>query len=319
MAKSGDSSAPAGQRRPRKGPEPHGPGARAGFSDSLVAQARTILAAARAALEDRGRSEAEAVHELRKAFKHWRALMRLLSGPIGEPADRMRVEARDLMQALSRSRDAQAAFDAIADIAKSDPPLSPTSRKTIEARVAKMRDEAEAAGFTPALRERTAQYLDDAARVLPTWPLAGIGFDALADALAATYRRARRLVPKRWTEAQAEDLHELRKRVVEHRHQMELLEPLWPRMTRLWADEAQRLRERLGACQDLTVLEGYTGPHHPLAPWRSRLAPLIAERRERHLVAGARLAGRLFAEKPRAFRKRIGALRNAFDFQDADG
>ena len=281
------------------------------FGDGLVAASHAILNDARTALNDTGLTEAEAVHDLRKAFKRWRALMRLLSGPIGEPADRMRAQARDLMRTLSGSRDAQAALDALADLGESDLPFSATSRKTIEARLAKLRGEAEAASFTPALRNQVAQYLDTALQSAAQWPLASIEFDAVADELTTTYRRARQLIPGKWMEADASDLHDLRKRVVEHRHQMELLEPLWPKLAKLLAQEAQRLRERLGSCQDLTVIEGFMAPHGPLAPWRSKLEPLIADRREKHLGAAAKLAGRLFAEKPKAFRLRIGALWDA--------
>ena len=92
---------------------------------------------------------------------------------------------------------------------------------------------------------------------------------------------------------------------------MDLIEPLWPRLGKFWAEEAQRLRNRLGACQDLAVFTGFTAPHQPLAPWRSRLAPLIEARRAAHLKTAARLAGRLFAEKPKAFRRRIAALWSA--------
>ncbi len=61
-----------------------------------------------------------------------------------------------------------------------------------------------------------------------------------------------------------DDLHELRRRVIEHRYQMELVEPAWPRLGRIWVDEAQRLRNRLGAFQDLAVLMHLTEPHQPL-------------------------------------------------------
>lgn len=291
----------AGQAR---GPEP-------GFGRALVDAARSIVEDARGALADPKLTDAAAVHELRKALKRWRALMRLLSGPLGEPADRMRTEARDLMRTLSVTRDAQAALDALTDLGKSERSFSATSTKTIEERLTRLRGEAEAAGFTPELRQRMTQYLGSAEEALARCALVSIPFGAIADQLTLTYRRARRLVPQVWTEADADELHELRKRVVEHRHQMELLEPLWPKLARLWAEEAQRLRERLGASQDLTVLEGFTAPHGPLAPWRAKLAPLIAERRERHLKAAAKLAARLFAEKPKAFRARIGALWDA--------
>jgi CHAD domain-containing protein len=279
-----------------------------GFGESLGSAARAIITDARDALADANLSEAEQVHEVRKAFKRWRALLRLLSGPIGKAADELRGEARDLMRALSGSRDGQAALDALADLRKSELPLSPASVMTIEARLAKMRGDTEAANFTPELRQRLSDYLEAAAVAVQDWPLAAIDFDTVADELTVTYRRARRLLPHKWLEAEPEDLHELRKRVVEHRHQMELVEPLWPRLAKVWAQEAQRLRERLGASQDLAVVERLMAPHQVLAPWRSRLTPLTADRRTAHLNAAAKLASRLFAEKPKAFRARIGAL-----------
>jgi hypothetical protein len=89
---------------------------------------------------------------------------------------------------------------------------------------------------------------------------------------------------------------------------MQLVEPLWPRFGKLWVGEAQRLRERLGSRQDLEVLRGLTAPRALLAPWRSRLLPLIEAREQVHVAAARKLAGRLFAERPRAFRRRIEAL-----------
>lgn len=281
------------------------------FGGSLTAAARAIIADARSALSDSELSDAEVVHAIRRAFKRWRALMRLLAEPLGEPADRMRTEARDLMRTLSGSRDVQAALDALADLTKSDLPFSETSVKTIEARLTKLRSEAEAAHFTPELRQRVAEYLEAAELAVEQWSLAEIEFDTIADAMTRTYRRGRQLIPHHWMDAEGEHLHELRKRVVEHRHQMELLDALWPRLAKVWAQEAQRLRERLGACQDLTVFAGYMAPRGPLAPWRSRLQPLIEDRRTAHLNAAAKLAGRLFAERPKAFRSRIRALWSA--------
>ena len=46
------------------------------------------------------------------------------------------------------------------------------------------------------------------------------------------------------------------------------------------------------------MLESLTGPHQPLVRWRSRLAEAIAERRAAHVAASARIAARLFVEKP---------------------
>jgi CHAD domain-containing protein len=286
-------------------------GDRDSFGDGLAAAARSIIADARRALADSEHSDAEAVHEVRKALKRWRALLRLLAHPLGEQADQMRAEARELMRALSGARDAQSALDALADLRKGELPFSPTSMETISQRLTAIKDAAEQTGFTKDMRDRLSRYLDYATLSLERWPLAAINFDTVADGLIATYRRGRQLLPENWAEADAEHLHDLRRRVVEHSHQMNLIEPLWPRLGKVWSEEAQRLRNRLGACQDLAVFTGLTAPHQPLAPWRSRLAPVIEVRRGAHLKTAARIAGRLFAEKPKAFRRRIAALWSA--------
>jgi CHAD domain-containing protein len=281
------------------------------FGDGLAAAARSVIADGRQALTDPELSDPETVHEVRKALKRWRALMRLLARPLGEQADQMRSEARELMRAIAGARDAQSALDALNDLRKVDLPISPTSIETIRARLTKMRDAAEAKSFTKAMRDRLSRYLDYATLSLERWPLKAIDFDIVTDGLTSTYRRARQLVPDTWSDSEAEHLHDLRRRVVEHRHQMDIIEPLWPRLGKVWAEEAQRLRNQLGSCQDLAVLAELTAPHQPLAPWRSRLAPLISARRDAHLKSAARLAGRLFAEKPKAFRRRIAALWSA--------
>jgi CHAD domain-containing protein len=108
--------------------------------------------------------------------------------------------------------------------------------------------------------------------------------------------------------ADPETLHDLRKRVVIHRYQMEIIEPLWPRFGQFWVGEAQRLRERLGHHQDLIIFSQLTAPHQPLARWRSRLTPLIAARRADHVHTAARIATRLFADSAKAFRRRLLAL-----------
>ena len=51
-----------------------------------------------------------------------------------------------------------------------------------------------------------------------------------------------------------------------------------------------------------------SAPHQPLARWRSRLAPAIAARQADHIETAMRQAGRLFAEKPKAFNRRLAAL-----------
>jgi len=280
------------------------------FGARLAEAARSMLTTARAALQDPKLSEAEAVHELRKAFKRWRTLLLLFEGPVGAPAARMRREGRELMRLLAGARDAQSMLDALADLEKADTVLSPALLDTMRGRLTELRDSAERTAFTAGMRARIARHLDRAEAALEDWPIETIAFVQMAGTLTTAYRRARRRVPEHWRTAEPEQLHTLRRRVVEIRHQIELIEPLRPRLGKSWGADAQRLRNRLGACQDLALLTRSTEANQPLARWRSRLAPMIAARRTTHLRNAARLANRLFSEKPKAFRKRIAALGN---------
>jgi CHAD domain-containing protein len=276
--------------------------------DALRAVARDTLAEARAALEDVNRPSAVAVHDYRKAMKRWRALLRLLAPFLGDLGDRLRVEARDLARELSGARDAQAGIEALEDIAEHNTTLSARTLATMRGRLEAMRQSTEALTLTEERRARCIAAITAAEAIIGHWPIEKLTFEDIATELAGMYRRMRQSVPDDWLGGPAEDLHEFRRRVVAHRYQMELAEPLWPRLGKIWVGEAQRLRDRLGAHQDLAVLQGFTAPHQPLAPWRSRLTPVIAERQVAHAKAAAKIAGRLLAEKPKAFRRRIVAL-----------
>jgi CHAD domain-containing protein len=204
------------------------------------------------------------------------------------------------------------------DTLKHDAGFSPATLKTIRARIEEVRKRAESTVLNADARTRMLAYLRRASRSVDRWPVARIGFTDIAERVTETYRRARRALPGEWEEASAEELHELRRRVIEHRYQMELVEPLWPRLGKLWVEEAQRLRDRLGRYQDLVVLSGLTAPHQLLARWRSKLVPLIAGRQSVHLAAASRLGGRLFAERPKAFRRRLQAMWKASPRAEAD-
>jgi CHAD domain-containing protein len=270
--------------------------------------AHDIIAEARAALDDPVRTDAVAVHDYRKAMKRWRALLKLLRPFLGADGERLRLEARDFARRLAGARDVQAALDALSDVGKAAGRLSPASMATTRGRIEAIKRAAETTTLTAELREELRAALDSAARAANFWRLDELDFADVAAELARHYGRARSAIPGDWLEAEPEALHELRQRVVEHRYQMELIEPVWPRLGKLWTGEAQRLRERLGSHQDLVVLSRLTAPHQALAPWRSRLTPLIEERKGVHVAAAQRLAGRLFAERPKAFRRRLEAL-----------
>src|SRR5580693_1576498 len=245
---------------------------RAAIGPAVRAIAGHILLGARSALLDPERSSQDAVHDFRRAMKEWRALMRLLE-PFIADAPRWRHDARDHARSLAHARDSQAALNAFNDLLDKGVVLSERTAATIRGRIEALRGSEEEAGLTPALRDAIVAWIDVAAAAIEQWPLDPFDFSSIAGQLTISYRSARKRIPGDWTLASAEDLHELRQRVVDLSYQMELVEPLWPRFGRMWTDEAERLRDRLGRCQDLEVLKRLTEPHQPLAHWRWRNAP----------------------------------------------
>jgi CHAD domain-containing protein len=276
--------------------------------ESLRAVARAILSDARSAIHDPARSDAEAVHDFRRDMKRWRALLRLLDAFLPEEGLRLRTKARDLARALGGARDAQAALDCIADIASNGLALPERSLANLRGKVEEIKRAAQDTILTADMRLRLVEALDDAEGSIECWSFDTLTFGEIADRLARGYRSARRAVPAHWPDADAEELHELRKRIVNHRYQMETIAPLWPRFGKMWIGEAQRLRDRLGKHQDLLVLARLTELHQPLARWRARLVPVIEKRKAEHVRGARRVATRLLLDKPKAFRRRLGVM-----------
>jgi CHAD domain-containing protein len=275
---------------------------------TLASALQNIVTNGRKAIESPDISNADAVHDLRKALKGWRAMLRLMAPVLGDEAEMMRRRARDLAREIAPARDGQAAQDALADLADGLARLTARSRATIDERLAALRAHSEAAGLTAERKARASEMWTDASAAIERWPIARFDRIEAARQLTGSYRRVRAAFPEDWAKASPDALHRLRQRVVEHRYQMEIAEPVWPKVVRVVVSEAQRLRDRLGAHQDLAVLQRLTGSGQPLARWRSQLVPLIAARQAAHAMAARRLAGRLFAEKPKAYLERLNSL-----------
>ena len=227
---------------------------RAAIGPAVRAIAGHVIDTARVTITDPERSSQDAVHDFRRAMKQWRALMRLLE-PFIPDAVRLRQEARDHARSLARARDGQSALNAFDDLVDKGMALSARSIATIRGRLEAIRGSEEQEVLTPELRQAIIAWLDATTAAIELWPLDPFEFSAIAARLTAGYRAARRSIPRDWTQASAEDLHHLRQRVVDHRYQMDLIEPLWPRHGRMWTEEAERLRDRLGRCQDLEILK----------------------------------------------------------------
>lgn len=268
----------------------------------------------------------KAVHELRKSFKEMRALLRLLQHTpdpaVAAQARTLRGTLAEAARQLAGARDDAARRDALDDLAAKGglapalrgaagraiaPALPRGGRTTARAIPAEVE-----AGLTPH-RAALELLLGQFAAALPALG-GGLSGKGLLRALTAEYARARRIARK-LDPADEEALHELRKAVVAQRYQMELVTPAWPALGAAWVGELQRLRERLGKFQDLSVLIAHIEARPPPArarhAWRAPLIEAARARQQRLAVSALRLHGRLFAEKPAAFHRRIAAYMSA--------
>ncbi len=234
----------------------------------------------------------EGVHDARKDMKKLRALLRLVRGEVGDKVFRREADTfRDAAGELSGVRDADVMLATLAELEERyDAEVGPV-RQALEAH----RLRTTGGGRRQAAQTAIAILTEARGRV-DDWPLERDGFEALEEGLERTYRRGRRDWRAALEEPSTEKLHEWRKRVKDLWYHCSILQETWkPVMTAL-ADEAHELSDRLGDDHDLAVLLGFGA---------ESLAPLIATRRAELQEEAFAYGSRLYADKPKAFVRRI--------------
>jgi CHAD domain-containing protein len=107
---------------------------------------------------------------------------------------------------------------------------------------------------------------------------------------------------------EADDLHDLRRRVIDLFHQSELFQGAWPPMFSAQLGELHRLRTALGDHNDLTTLGEFalSRPEALREATDEVVERVLAKRRPLQRRAREQFE-RLYAERPGAFMRRIGA------------
>jgi CHAD domain-containing protein len=272
-----------------------------------VARGRLECAVER--LRDAELDEVEAIHEARKDLKKLRSSLRLVRPVLGDEAyGRENARYRDAARHLSEARDTQVLAETVTALERrfADQPPPGGWSPMADALTG-------SGGAGPAdldrLRERAASEIEAGRRGLEGLSLPGSGFDVVAPGLQRAYSRGRKRLAEAAAEPSDERLHEWRKRTKDLWYHLRLLRPGWRPVLEPLADQAHALADLLGDDHDLVVLaERLDEPGVALtAEQRAHLDRLI-ERRRRELQGEAFALGeRLYAEKPTAFARRIGA------------
>jgi CHAD domain-containing protein len=224
-----------------------------------------------------GEDRVTAVHEARKDLKKVRSLLRLVRTAMPKD-DRRRAGGalRDIAASLAGTRDADVMRETLAK-------LGATGTFTVVAQ-----DPDVPAAIAGLERERA---------LVSVWPLDGVDRAALATGLAIAYSRGRDEYRASRADPTVEGIHEWRKRVKDLWYQARLLEAAWPAVLDALAEEAHTLSDLLGDDHDLGVL----------AEQMENLAALCHRRRAELQDEAFALGARLYAEKPKAFARRIAA------------
>jgi len=275
---------------------------------------RIALGRADKALEElrranQGDEVSAAVHRARKQLKKLRAALRLVRDHLGEALYKKENNRyRDAARMLSATRDAEAKAETLEALCERFGDALP------EGAVSVWRDalEREAASAGEAVKEGKASPLPEAIEMvekgrdrISAWPLQADSWALVDKGLTRTYRRGRRAMKRVADDPTAENLHEWRKRAKDLWHQLQIVQNAWASALVEVADRAHELADLLGDHHDLVILSADLTTRRLGGPAEGALAGAISRRQEEHLAAALDLGSRLYAEKTKAFRRRM--------------
>jgi CHAD domain-containing protein len=259
----------------------------------------------------RGPLGEEAVHEVRKATKRLRALVRLVRDQMGSRRYRRENHAfRDAARALSPARDAEVLLATAERLAA----RLGSKRRLLEpvARAARRGLRRARRGMRPDETRRLVAAMRRARARVESWPIADDGWAAVAPGVRRIYRRSRAAWRDAGRTPTVANLHEWRKRAKDLRYTLDLLEPLWPPVLHALADEADALGDRLGEDHDLALLRRLVCEVLDDAPpSRAVLAEIDVARRRLQAESWTR-AARLYDARPGRFTRRLATYWRAW-------
>jgi CHAD domain-containing protein len=249
-----------------------------------------------------------AVHEARKALKMERSLLRLCRDALKSSMRRHENHAlRAAAARLSGARDADVMLEALEGLSQRYVGQVPADTfSAIRAQLEHERDNLRMGLQLSGVSEAAVEELRASRERLATVALRRRGWDALEGGLTRSYTRGRRAMGRAERHPTAENLHEWRKRVKDLWYHLRLLEPAAPLTMAGHAGEAHALADLLGDDHDFAVLRQTVlglGSETPVD--HDAVVALIDHRREQLEQEAHFLGARLYAERPKAFRRRL--------------
>ncbi len=254
------------------------------------------------------------IHEGRKQLKKTRSMLRLLREPLGDDVYKAENDRyRQVGRRLGPARDGEVKLQTLAELHEAGMRLP---RGKLLAWRTSLEDEREAAleGARESDLPWAVEQLRKGFSVANQWELPEGGFELVKSGLDRAYRRGRNCFADVRDEPTDERAHELRKRVKDLWYMLDVLSPLWPEVLEPSADEAHDLSSLLGDHHDLTVIVADAQSRDETELTAEAIAVVeeaARERQERLLTESMPIGQRLYAEKRKAFDRRLEGYWNA--------
>jgi len=252
-----------------------------------------------------------AVHEARRTYKRIRALLRMIRDEIGY-SDYYRENTcyRDLSARLSPLRDSYVLRRTMTDLHTRFPEEFPEkeTRSINDSIQQKCKEYFEDFTGRQGGFDRMKEDLDQAVDRVHNFCKLRNEFRAIRKGIRRTYSRGHRylrIVQKKYEE---EQFHEYRKNTKYLLHQMELIQPVYPRLIKAYAGTMDKHSEILGDTRDYLRLENYIRERSRgkrLTAGNRKMIMGISLRREEMMQNIIPKANRIYAEKPREIIKRL--------------
>ncbi|QDV18301.1 CHAD domain protein [Gimesia panareensis] len=265
------------------------------------------------AIEELQNSESdrhEAIHEVRKRFKKLRGLIRIVRPGLGNQYSQINVWYRDAGRRLSRVRDAESMLESLAKLkVRFDDPayaeLFAAFEKCFQARKQQLVEE-----WIDLEQElqTLCEELQTAQKQIENWKIKGNPDKILREGLQQNYRRGAEALTTLHEQPSDELFHECRKRSKYYLYHMRLLKDVWEPILSAQLSVLDPLNDYLGDDHDLAVMtcQLTSEPERfGAASDIDQFLTLIARQREELQSAALSLADRIYAEKPKAFAKRL--------------
>lgn len=272
---------------------------RAAFVERTRQALAVSLRTAATGFPEAGGSGSRGVHDARKELKRSASLARTFGQIVGPGAYVALEAANAARRAFGRTRNLD-----VMPVALERVKCTPDVRAALTRAIALEKGDAldEAAPDSAGMAAR----LEAAATAVSVWDLADVDDATLAAALRHTYKTAKRRGAAAFATGDADDLHELRRGVIDLSHQLDELRPAWPALIDAYCDELRKLRQTLGDFNDLTMLGEFGLSRRELSAGDAQAFVEAVERRRKPLARKAHAQfERSFAERPGAFARRF--------------